>query len=90
MLNVTYWKEWHSTQWPERAEEYHVIDRQVVALAVASMSPEGLEAAQMEAVQRRMTVEDVVLEANLSMVQDQLYALRRVAPSLTVIEGGRA
>ncbi|MGP9591103.1 hypothetical protein [Halomonas sp. AOP42-B2-16] len=67
-----------------------MIDRQVVALAVASMSPEGLEAAQMEAVQRRMTVEDVVLEANLSMVQDQLYALRRVAPSLTVIEGGRA
>lgn len=67
-----------------------MIDRQVVALAVASMSPEGLKAAQVEAAQRHMTVGDVVLEANLSMVQDQLYALRHTSPSLTVIEGGRA
>lgn len=67
-----------------------MIDRRVIALAVASMAPEGLRAAQMEAVQRHMTVEDVVLEANLQMVQDQLYALRRTSPSLTVIEGGRA
>lgn len=67
-----------------------MIDRQIVAQAVASMSPDGLKAAQTEAVQRRMTVEDVVLEANLQMVQDQLYALRRTPPSLTVIEGGRA
>lgn len=67
-----------------------MFDRQVVALAVASMSPEGKRAAQIEAAQRRMSVEDVVLEANLQLVQDQLYALRRPAPSLTVIEGGRA
>jgi len=70
-----------------------VFDRQVVALAVASMSEEGLEAAQSEALQRRMSVEDVVLEANLCMVKDQLYALRAstpAAPLLTVIEGGRA
>lgn len=67
-----------------------MIDRQVVALAVASMSPEGLQAAQVEAAQRHMSVEDVVLEANLQMVQQQLYSLRRPRPSLTVIEGGRA
>lgn len=67
-----------------------MIDRQIVAQAVASMSPEGLRAAQMEAVKRHMTVEDVVLEANLQMVQEQLYALRRPSPSLTVIQGGRA
>lgn len=76
-----------------RAKELVVIDRQVIALAVANMSPDGLRAAQVEAAQRRMTVEDVVLEVNLRMVQDQLYALRQsavAAPSLTVIEGGRA
>ncbi|WP_311064081.1 hypothetical protein [Halomonas sp. DWK9] len=67
-----------------------MIDRQVVALAVASMSPEGLRVAKEEAAMRRMSVEDIVLEANLQMVKDQLYALRRVPPSLTVIEGGRA
>lgn len=90
MLNATYWKEWHSTQWLERAEEYDVFDRQIVAQAVASMSPAGLAAAQREAAQRHMSVEDVVLEANLQMVQEQLYALRRPSPSLTVIQGGRA
>ena len=67
-----------------------MIDRQVVALAVASMSPEGLRVAKEEAAMRRMSVGDVVLEANLEMVQDQLYSLRRVTPALTVIEGGRA
>ena len=68
-----------------------MFDRQVVELAVASMSPEGLAAAQREAALRHMSVEDVVLEANLAMVQDQLYALRQgQPPSLTVIQGGRA
>ncbi|PHS59654.1 MAG: hypothetical protein COB03_02090 [Alteromonas sp.] len=70
-----------------------MIDRQVIALAVASMSAEGLQAARQEAAHRRMSVEDVVLEANLSAVKEQLYALRQsvvAAPSLTVIEGGRA
>lgn len=67
-----------------------MIDRQIVTLAVASMSPDALRAAQSEAAQRRISVEDVVLEANLLMVQDQLYALRHAPPTLTVIEGGRA
>lgn len=67
-----------------------MIDRQVIALAVTSMSPEGRQAAEAEAVKRCMRIEDVVLEANLEMVQKQLYSLRRVTPALTVIEGGRA
>ena len=41
------------------------------------MSAEGLQAARQEAAHRRMSVEDVVLEANLSAVKEQLYALRQ-------------
>lgn len=67
-----------------------MIDRQIVAQAVASMSPAGLAAAQREATKRHMSVGDVVLEANLQLVQDQLYALRHPVRTLTVIKGGRA
>ncbi|MGK0546318.1 hypothetical protein ACSEE7_12525 [Halomonas cupida] len=67
-----------------------MISRDSLTRVFARMSPESQEAAQAEAAARRMSVEDVVLEACLNDVQGQLYALRRRVPELMVMEGGRA
>lgn len=70
-----------------------MIDRELVAMAVAEMAPEAADLAEREARARGVTVADVVLEENLAVhgaVSEQLYALRHHQPSLEVLEGGRA
>ncbi|MBY6229219.1 MULTISPECIES: hypothetical protein [Halomonas] len=67
-----------------------MISRDSLTRVFERMSPESQKAAQSEAAARRMSVEDVVLEACLNDVQGQLYALRRRVPELMVMEGGRA
>ncbi|MBY6109099.1 hypothetical protein KUV74_01670 [Halomonas sp. DP1Y21-3] len=67
-----------------------MISRDSLTRVFERMSPESQEAAKAAAQARRISVEDVVLEACLNDVQGQLYALRRRVPALRVVEGGRA